>query len=115
MVAMEIGDRVDASLDSGCSGDSDGLVDETRRHFLRAVGLLVAGLVLPQAGAEQSGRPASASEHKVILVVIGGVRRAESFSREGLENIPHLKQDLLPRSLFYAHARNEGVTAHFNA
>jgi hypothetical protein len=112
---MEIGDRVDTSLDSGCSGDSDGLVDESRRDFLRAAGLLVAGLVLPQAGAEQSGRAASASEHKVILVVIGGVRRAESFSHEGLENIPHLKQDLLPRSLFYAHARNEGVTAHFNA
>src|SRR5208337_3943857 len=80
-----------------------------------AAGLLVAGLVLPQARADQSVREASASEHKVLLVVIGGVRRAETFSREGLENIPHLTQDLLPRSLFYAHARNEGVTAHFNA
>ena len=84
-------------------------------HFLRAAGLLVAGLVLPQARAEQPARAAPASEHKVILVVIGGVRRAESFSHEGLENIPHLTPDLLPRSLFYAHARNEGVTAHFNA
>jgi hypothetical protein len=113
---IEIGDRVvGASFDSGCSGGSDVLVDESRRAFLRAAGLLVAGLVLPKARADQSVRAASASKHKVLLVIIGGVRRAETFSREGLENIPHLTQDLLPRSLFYAHARNEGVTAHFNA
>ena len=47
--------------------------------------------------------------------MIGGVRRAETFSHEGLENVPHLAYDLLPHSLFYHHARNEGVTAHFNA
>ncbi len=112
---IEIGDRADASPNSNRSSGSDVAVDESKRAFLRAAGLLVAGLVLPKAHADQSVRVASASEHKVILVVIGGVRRAETFSREGLENIPHLTQDLLPRSLFYAHARNEGVTAHFNA
>jgi hypothetical protein len=111
---MEIGDRLDTS-DSTCSSGSGILVDESRRNFLRAAGLLVAGLVLPQSRADQSAQSTSASDHKVILVVIGGVRRAESFSREGLENIPHLTQDLLPHSLFYTHARNDGVTAHFNA
>jgi hypothetical protein len=114
-VLIEIGDRADASPDYNRSSGSDVPVDESKRAFLRAAGILVAGLVLPKAHADQSVRAASASEHKVILVVIGGVRRAETFSREGLENIPHLIQDLLPRSLFYAHARNEGVTAHFNA
>ncbi|MGA8090261.1 MAG: hypothetical protein WCA10_23515 [Terracidiphilus sp.] len=112
---MEIGDHVDPSLESRCAEASDILVDESKRAFLRAAGLLVAGLVLPEARADRSDRAASASEHKVILVVIGGVRRAESVSPEGLENIPHLIQDLLPRSVFYAHTRNEGVTAHFNA
>jgi hypothetical protein len=34
------------------------------------------------------------------VVIVGGVRRAETFSREGLENIPHLTNDLLPKSLF---------------
>jgi hypothetical protein len=43
------------------------------------------------------------------------VRRAETFSHRGLENVPHLAYDLLPHALFYDHARNEGVTAHFNA
>jgi hypothetical protein len=64
-----------------------------------------------QAGAGPDHGP----DHKVVLVVIGGVRRAETFSRGGLENIPHLSADLLPQSLFYPHTRNEGVTAHFNA
>ena len=97
-------------------GDSDPafLIDSSKRAFLRAAGLLVAGMILPNARAEE--KPAGAgSDHKVILVVIGGVRRAETFSRDGLENIPHLSADLFPRSLFYPHTRNEGVTAHFNA
>jgi hypothetical protein len=43
------------------------------------------------------------------------VRRAETFSADGLENIPHLSRDLLPQAVFYDRIRNEGVTAHFNA
>jgi hypothetical protein len=49
------------------------------------------------------------------MVIFGGVRRAETFSPQGLVNIPHLSGDLLSQSLFYRDARNEGVTAHFNA
>jgi len=55
------------------------------------------------------------SGHKVLLVIVGGVRHDESFSPDGLVNIPHLSADLLPQSLLYRHVRNEGVTAHFNA
>jgi hypothetical protein len=82
---------------------------------LRAAGLLAAGMLLPRARAFDGPKPVGGPGHKVVLVVIGGVRRAETFSREGIENIPHLINDLLPQSLFYNHARNEGVTAHFNA
>jgi hypothetical protein len=109
---MDIGVCQDASC---CSVSADGgvLADPAKRTFLRAAGLLAAGMMLPKIRAEK--RPVTESGHKVILVVIGGVRRAETFSREGLENIPHLVNDLLPQALFYPHARNEGVTAHFNA
>lgn len=89
--------------------------DESRRTFLQAAGLLIAGLMLPQARADQALRAATDSDHKILLVIIGGVRRAETFSREGIANIPHLFGDLLPHALFYPFARNEGVTAHFNA
>ena len=74
---------------------------------------LLPGFLLPQLRADEP--PLAGSGPRVLLVVIGGVRRAETFSRGGLENIPHLVHDLLPQSIFYLHARNEGVTAHFNA
>ncbi|MGB7549523.1 MAG: hypothetical protein WBM14_17435 [Terracidiphilus sp.] len=112
---MGNGVRVDPQAGSGFAGDSEFLADESKRTFLRAAGLLVAGLMLPQARAEESLRNATGSGHKVVVAVVGGVRRAETFSRGGLENIPHLVGDLLPHSLFYPYMRNEGVTAHFNA
>jgi hypothetical protein len=96
-------------VDAGC------LEDPSKRRFLHAAGMLMAGLLLPGARASQGPRAAAGSGHKVVVVVIGGVRRDETFSPEGEVNIPHLMGDLLPRSLFYRHARNEGVTAHFNA
>jgi hypothetical protein len=77
--------------------------------------MLMAGLALPKAHADQGARSAVGSGHKVVVVIVGGVRRDETFSTDGLVNIPHLSSDLLPKSLFYPHARNEGVTAHFNA
>lgn len=91
----------------------------SRRNFLCGAGLLVAGGMLPWwqgilRAEEATGRRAAAVR-KVVVVIVGGVRRAETFSREGLENIPHLVTDLAPRGLFYEHVRNEGVTAHFNA
>ena len=112
---MENGDRAVTPIDSKWASSPDFLLDESKRTFLRAAGLLVAGLVLPQSRADENSRTGVGSGHKVILVIVGGIRRAETFSRDGLENIPHLSADLLPRSLFYPHARNECVTAHFNA
>ena len=112
---MEIGGPLDTQFGSRNSGESDLLVDPSKRTFLQAAGLLVAGMMFPRGHAEMAPRAVGDTNHKILLVVIGGVRRAETFSREGLENIPHLSSDLLPRSLFYLHARNEGVTAHFNA
>jgi hypothetical protein len=94
-------------VDPGC------LEDPSKRRFLNAAGLLMAGMLAPVPSFAQ-GRTAG-SGHKIVVVVMGGVRRDETFSPEGMLNIPHLSGDLLPRSLFYRHARNEGVTAHFNA
>jgi hypothetical protein len=97
------------------AADSDWVADPSKRAFLRAAGLLVAGLVLPQARAERSPQVRAGSGQKAVVVIFGGVRRAETFAPEGLVNIPHLSQDLLPKALFYNSIRNEGVTAHFNA
>jgi len=70
--------------------------------------------MLPEARAAQN-RKSPGSGHKVVVAIVGGIRRAESFSPEGLQYIPHLVSDLGPDSLLYLHAHNDGVTAHFNA
>ncbi len=107
--------RAGGQFGSASVGNSTSPVEESRRTFLRAAGILIAGLMLPQARADEPLRSAAGSGHKILMVIIGGVRRAETFSREGIENIPHLAGELLPHALFYPYARNEGVTAHFNA
>jgi hypothetical protein len=106
------GDFVSCVISAG----SEAGVDRTKRDFLRAAAALLVGLNLPQtslAGGGQHG--AGGSGQRVVVVIFGGVRRAETFSPEGLENIPHLSRDLLSQALFYPDTRNEGVTAHFNA
>jgi hypothetical protein len=112
---MENDIRPDTHLGAKVASDPESLVDVSKRTFLRAAGLLIAGRMLPQLRADESPQAVSGSGQKVVVVIIGGMRRAETFSPEGLENIPHLSADLMPKALFYPHARNEGVTAHFNA
>ena len=98
------------------SGGSGAATDKSRREFLQAAAALLVGLKLPQASLAGGGQHgAGGSGQRVVVVIFGGVRRAETFSPEGLENIPHLSGDLLPKALFYRNAHNEGVTAHFNA
>src|ERR1035437_9459327 len=98
------------------SGGSAAATDRSRREFLRAAAAVLVGLNLPQTSLAGGGQHAAGgSGQRVVVVVFGGARRAETFSPEGLENIPHLSRDLLPKALFYPNARNEGVTAHFNA
>ncbi|MGB9487873.1 MAG: hypothetical protein WCD04_17405 [Terriglobia bacterium] len=107
--------RRDTQVESKLASDFESLADPSKRTFLRAAGLLIAGLMAPQARAHQSLHGAADPGQKVVVVIPGGVRRAETFSPEGLVNIPHLAGDLLPKALFYPRVRNEGVTAHFNA
>jgi hypothetical protein len=90
-------------------------MDISKRTFLRAAGLLLADSVLARKLSGGGVKGARGSGHKTIVVIFGGVRRQETFSEEGLRNIPHLSHDLLPQALFYPRVRNEGVTAHFNA
>jgi hypothetical protein len=107
--------RRDTQVESKLASDFESLADPSKRRFLRAAGLLIGGLIARQARAHQSLHGAADPGHKVVVVIIGGVRHAETFSPEGLGNIPHLSADLLPKALFYPRVRNEGVTAHFNA
>jgi hypothetical protein len=104
-----------AEMGSELVVDPGSLVDLSKRRFLHAAGILMAGMLVPKARADQKTDRPAGSGQKVIVVIVGGVRRDETFSPEGVVNIPHLSGDLFPRSLFYRHTRNDGVTAHFNA
>jgi hypothetical protein len=88
----------------------------SRRDFLNAATALLVGMGLPSTGGAGGGKHGLAgSGRRVVLVIFGGVRRAETFSPEGIENIPYLSGEMLRRALLFADVRNEGVTAHFNA
>ena len=87
----------------------------SKRAFLRGAGVLVAGEVLARNVSAWRSTSGGRPDRKVIVAIIGGVRRKETFSAGGLQNIPHLARDLFPQSLFYSDVRNEGTTAHFNA
>ena len=58
--------------------------------------------------------PREKLRRKIVVVTLAGIRRQESFSTDGLRNIPKLALELMPRSLFYPYTLNEGVTSHFN-
>ncbi len=90
-------------------------LDRSRRSFLHAAGVMLGSMILSKGSEGRDSHGAAGSEQKIVLVIFGGVRSAETFSPQGLENIPHLAGDMLPKALFYPHVRNEGVTAHFNA
>jgi hypothetical protein len=81
----------------------------TRRRLVQLLTAAVTPRLLA-VGQARAGAPAK----RLVLVTIGGIRRQESFSNQGLGNIPRLYGDLLPQSVFYPYTANEGVTSHFN-
>ena len=92
-------------------------MDASRRKLLKAASLLLVDHLALAARSTFAAEPGNASrkcDRKVIIVTCGGIRRAETFLDTGLVNIPHLYHDLLPRSVFYPHIRNAGVTSHYN-
>ena len=81
-----------------------------RRSLLKLAGAALSARLASAA----NGREPSKSRPKLVLVTIGGIRRRESFSEQGISNIPHLAGDLFNQALFYPWTWNEGVTSHFN-
>lgn len=81
----------------------------TRRQLLNLLSLAV-GQRLTDAGQT----PTLPGTRRLVLVTIGGIRRQESFSEQGVVHVPHLFKEMLPQSLFFPYTVNEGVTSHFN-
>jgi hypothetical protein len=85
----------------------------SKRQFLRLAGLAIADRILPRWLWARPAEPAAG--RKLIIVTFGGgVRYAETFTPEGLKNIPHLAA-LKPGGLFYQNCFNKGVLSHYNS
>src|SRR5215216_4743197 len=86
------------------------MIKLSKRRFVQLAGLSIANRILP-TWAE----PAPRSGNKVIIVTFGGgVRYSETFSTEGLRNIPNLAR-LQSESHFFRSCSNSGVLSHFNS
>ena len=81
----------------------------SRRSLLAAASSGIASLLSSRA-APTPPKPAN----RLVLITIGGIRRQESFSNQGIVYVPRLFNDLLPQALFYPWTVNNGVTSHFN-
>jgi hypothetical protein len=90
-------------------------VDASKRSFLQTIGMMVMARLMSSNLPAMPGKASFRPDRRLILVILGGVRRQETFSQKGKANIPHLYQDLLPSAVFYSTVRNEGVTSHFNS
>jgi hypothetical protein len=83
----------------------------TKRGFLQVAGISIADRILP---ARLVAAPSESARKVIVVTFGGGVRYAETFSPEGVRNIPHLTR-LRPEGLFFADCRNSGVLSHFNS
>ena len=87
------------------------------RSFLKLAGLAIAQRILPPSllAFWEQAAAAAASGRKVIIVTFGGgVRSSETFSPDGLRNIPRLA-GLRDSGFFYRNCMNDGVLSHFNS
>ena len=85
----------------------------SKRAFLRLAGLSIAPRILPSwLRGETVG--ARAGRRVIIVTFGGGVRYSETFSPEGLRNIPRLAE-MRPQGFFFRNCVNAGVLSHFNS
>ena len=89
-------------------------MDTSRRNLLKAAAILLVDQWASSRRLAVASRSAENPGRKVIVVACGGMRRADTFSESGFQNIPHLYRELLPQSVFYPFVRNAGVTSHYN-
>jgi hypothetical protein len=86
-----------------------------KRRFVQLAGLSIAHRILPSwLWAGPFERPADSSRKVIIVTFGGGVRYSETFTPEGVRNIPYLAA-MQPKGLFFKTCTNSGVLSHFNS
>lgn len=86
----------------------------SKRQFLSLSGMAIADRLIPRTLRAQEPEEPS-NQPKIIIVTFGGgVRYAETFSSEGVHNIPRLNA-LRPEGHFFKTCINSGVLSHYNS
>jgi len=88
--------------------------DVSRRGLVRLAGLSIADRILPGSLHAQEAKTRVSSNRVIIVTFGGGVRYSETFTPEGLRNIPRLVE-LRPQGYFFRNCINAGVLSHFNS
>ncbi|HEX4169822.1 MAG TPA: hypothetical protein VHZ55_30525 [Bryobacteraceae bacterium] len=87
----------------------------TRRDFLRAATGATLGTTLFSSNSPAAPLAPSPAGKVVVVTFGGGSRDDETFSQDGIDNIPHLIHDLLPRGTFFTRVVNRGILGHYVA
>jgi hypothetical protein len=85
-------------------------ISRSRRDFLRDV---TGATLLAPAALRALG--ASSSKKAVVVTFGGGARDDETFNPDGQDNIPHMLNELAPRSTFFTQVINRGILGHYVA
>lgn len=87
------------------------------REFLKLAGLAIAQRIVPASFLQHwaLAQDQLRKGRRVILVTFGGgVRYSETFSKDGLRNIPRLAS-LRQEGYFFQNCLNQGVLSHYNS
>ncbi len=85
-----------------------------KRDFLKLAGLAIADRLVPRWAKARPVEPLDADRKLIIVTFGGGCRYQETFTPEGLRNIPRLA-GLKPQSRFFSNCLNSGVLSHYNS
>jgi hypothetical protein len=86
----------------------------SRRNFLRNVTRAAAATAV-FGSRPVYGRVPPAAAKAVVVTFGGGARDEETFMPDGMENIPHLLEELLPQATFFTQVINRGILGHYVA
>ncbi len=85
-----------------------------KRDFLKLAGLAIAEKLVPPWVRARPAEPSHAERKLVVVTFGGGCRYQETFTPQGLRNIPRLAA-LKTEGRFFSNCVNSGVLSHYNS
>jgi hypothetical protein len=101
--------------DASSDADIARAIGRSRREFLRMASGATLGTTLFSFASTPLLRAAARAPKAVVVTFGGGSRDDETFSEDGQQNIPHLLNELIPQSTFFARVVNRGILGHYVA